>query len=447
MSSDSGSDTAELIATYQSLFVDNACAFAVLALVIYDYAITLGQEIEMFWRRKLTGATALFLLNRYLLVLDYIFNIATIERSSEVAYVSYFPVCHANHPVHHDYGRASCAVLVKAENSLYNVQYRVTSPGQHSRLFNVPVALLVGLLTLVPLGLNMSQFASGLTGMIDPIFGCTEVLPVDPNLAKKRKLHLSLTITSRTTLIVADLILIVVTWRSIPRRKESNQMGMSFAGVLFRDGLLYFVVLFALNALHLIFTMVSIVDPLNPVSNVTIFTLPRVRPSAAQCTARVQMSLLRIADVPRAGADTVSGRATHRITAALVSRFLLDLQQANRKALHLDTRSGSELDSGCSGSDAGGSQGVGSLVFERVVSSIASSLEAPGVDVDEDYEDERWALAEGHSDSGFGSGSGSGTALGSGSDGDKPDVEKMGGAGEREVLELGALGVVEELRA
>ena len=52
--------------------------------MIYDYAITLGAEIDLFWTRKPTGATALFVLNRYLLVLDYIFNIATIERSSEI---------------------------------------------------------------------------------------------------------------------------------------------------------------------------------------------------------------------------------------------------------------------------------------------------------------------------------------------------------------------------
>ena len=42
----------------------------VTALVFYEYAITLGQEIDMFWKRRFTGATALFLLNRYLLVLS-----------------------------------------------------------------------------------------------------------------------------------------------------------------------------------------------------------------------------------------------------------------------------------------------------------------------------------------------------------------------------------------
>ena len=51
-------------------------------MVIYEYVITFGEEVELFWKKKFTGATALFVLNRYLLMLDYVFNIGTIERSS-----------------------------------------------------------------------------------------------------------------------------------------------------------------------------------------------------------------------------------------------------------------------------------------------------------------------------------------------------------------------------
>ena len=124
MSSDAGPDAAELIAIYQSLcvtslrlyefnccgisydldsFIANACTIATLgecyisigvvpltcnivtsALVFYDYAITLGQEIHLFWKYKVTGATILFLLTRYLLILEMIVDVGTIERSSEI---------------------------------------------------------------------------------------------------------------------------------------------------------------------------------------------------------------------------------------------------------------------------------------------------------------------------------------------------------------------------
>ena len=35
------------------------------ALIFYEYIITFGQEVELFWRGKLTGAVILFMANRY----------------------------------------------------------------------------------------------------------------------------------------------------------------------------------------------------------------------------------------------------------------------------------------------------------------------------------------------------------------------------------------------
>ncbi|KAI0761519.1 hypothetical protein BD413DRAFT_617040 [Trametes elegans] len=54
-----------IIATYNSFFVSNCCGFAGLALLTYEYALLFGREVDLFWKKKKTGATALFLLNRY----------------------------------------------------------------------------------------------------------------------------------------------------------------------------------------------------------------------------------------------------------------------------------------------------------------------------------------------------------------------------------------------
>ncbi len=35
---------------------------------MYEYLITVGAEVELFWTRKITGATVLFLTNRYLVL-------------------------------------------------------------------------------------------------------------------------------------------------------------------------------------------------------------------------------------------------------------------------------------------------------------------------------------------------------------------------------------------
>ena len=42
------------------------------ALFFYDYALTIPQEVNLFWRGGFSGATVLFLSNRYLHVLHYI---------------------------------------------------------------------------------------------------------------------------------------------------------------------------------------------------------------------------------------------------------------------------------------------------------------------------------------------------------------------------------------
>ena len=70
------------------------------AFILYDYAITFDEEVEMFWKdafakRKLTGAAALFLVNRYLVLglrLANLFGFAPmtdkqhVVRSTRIAY-------------------------------------------------------------------------------------------------------------------------------------------------------------------------------------------------------------------------------------------------------------------------------------------------------------------------------------------------------------------------
>ena len=41
--------------------------------VIYEQFITFDQEVDLFWTRKFTGATALFLANRYLILVVNIY--------------------------------------------------------------------------------------------------------------------------------------------------------------------------------------------------------------------------------------------------------------------------------------------------------------------------------------------------------------------------------------
>ncbi len=46
------------------------------AFVVFDYLITFGQEVNLFWNRRFTGATLLFFVNRYVVLLLYTMNIS-----------------------------------------------------------------------------------------------------------------------------------------------------------------------------------------------------------------------------------------------------------------------------------------------------------------------------------------------------------------------------------
>ena len=65
------------------------------------------------------------------------------------------------------------------------------------------------------------------------------------------------------------------------------------------------------------------------------------------------------------------------MTAILVQRFLIHLQLANRRALHLDTTQNAEC-----------SRDLGTLAFERVVGSLSASLTLEDYIISKDVDSE-----------------------------------------------------------
>ncbi|RPD68588.1 hypothetical protein L226DRAFT_517059 [Lentinus tigrinus ALCF2SS1-7] len=270
----------------------------------------------MFWKKSFTGATALFLLNRYLLVLSS--TLVVVGEGITSVKV--------------------CTVIVDTQFAIYFAQYLPWAAFAAMRAYALggrhwPLAVTVLLLGLVPYGINMIQYGKGLTGIVDPIVGCASITPgLSPELGQR------FTIVSRTTQIALDLLLVGITWRTIPR--QGHGMGSSsFTAVVLRHG----NVMLVLNTLHLALTLVSIeVVPSTPASIITLFTLP--------------------------------------LTAILVSRFLLDLQYANREAVHLHSGDRRE-----DASSADSAHDTSSINFERIVGSLGSTMMAePLAESDDD---------------------------------------------------------------
>ncbi|KAI0653343.1 hypothetical protein C8Q70DRAFT_1036878 [Cubamyces menziesii] len=69
----SGSYAQEIVDAYPRLLAENYCILASSALLWFDFTLTLTTEYERIWRRKLTGATIVYLGVRHVGVIERIF--------------------------------------------------------------------------------------------------------------------------------------------------------------------------------------------------------------------------------------------------------------------------------------------------------------------------------------------------------------------------------------
>ncbi|KAI0774510.1 hypothetical protein C8Q74DRAFT_840811 [Fomes fomentarius] len=140
-------------------------------------------------------------------------------------------------------------------------------------------------------------------------------------------------ITVGVCLISSDLLVMCITWKATYKTSREIKVlgqGTSLSSILFRNGTLYFGILAMLNILHLSSTLFSIFNgdrisyQNDPTSIIVLFSEP--------------------------------------LTAILVSRFLMDLQEASNAATHQHSHISS----------------MSTLHFSRVIGSLGSSLPAPG---------------------------------------------------------------------
>ncbi|TFK85093.1 hypothetical protein K466DRAFT_552588 [Polyporus arcularius HHB13444] len=270
------SSDADAIASYESIIVNNYCVVAASVFLLYEYVITIDREVNSFWHRAPTGASILFLSNRYLSFVVNVLGLIEFKQWSD----------------------ESCASIARGLAVLTFMNYLPWAAFSGMRAYalcrDITLSTLVFLLALVPLPINAARFSFGLTGVNDPQWGCFA------EDSTPSSLQLKFVIISRTSLIVSDALIIGLTWWALPKHTVSfatlHKTRVSLTTVLLRDGTLYFGVLLIMNVLHLAFSLTSMFGFAdNGASNVTAFT--------------------------------------EVVTAVLVSRFLLNLQEANKVAI------------------------------------------------------------------------------------------------------------------
>ncbi|KAI1783681.1 hypothetical protein LXA43DRAFT_1067438 [Ganoderma leucocontextum] len=147
---------AELTAEYNSIFIDNYCANAAAVVFIYEYFTTISEEAKYFWNRKLTGASALFFLNRYVPLLGYTLSFAGYASMSD-QYIFWAGGGPASH--------RKCVVLIPDKAFAGSRAFALTRR-------NWIMLLLVCGLSLVPVVVNLVPVHYGVTGENVPLIGC-----------------------------------------------------------------------------------------------------------------------------------------------------------------------------------------------------------------------------------------------------------------------------------
>ncbi|RDX48637.1 hypothetical protein OH76DRAFT_1404561 [Lentinus brumalis] len=278
MSSDA--DAAAIVALSSALYTGWYCQLAASVLFIYDACVTFDREVTCFWITRWTGASLLFFAYKWISMAVYVMVLVQLAT---------FP------------SDESCSMFQIALEAISIAQYVPGAIFSALRAYvlsrSKPLGFLVLALSLAPVGANLVIYGYQLTGENFPPFGCLE----SENTTEA--IDIKVIAISRAPLILADILLIYITWTKLDSRSalrtDIRWTGrLSLSHILFRDGTIYFVVLSILNILHLVLSLTALQTGDNGGSYVAVFTAP--------------------------------------LTAILISRFLIDLQEANQAVVRVD---------------------------------------------------------------------------------------------------------------
>lgn len=200
-------------------------------LVAYEYIVTFDQEVNSVWARPPSATSVLLVTTRWVMVLNQIINWVPFSQSST----------------------GSCRVIDAVSFSVFFAAMiqmalfsglRVYALWRDSRLAWVFLAFVFAS-SSVPIGTNIFQLSR--TSAVyegSPFYDC--IFPVDIS----DRLNRTLLILTRTSALVADLTVLILTWAKTFqhwRQLRRLKIGTSVSSLLLRDGTFYFLALVAIN--------------------------------------------------------------------------------------------------------------------------------------------------------------------------------------------------------
>ncbi|KAI8996585.1 hypothetical protein BD414DRAFT_534275 [Trametes punicea] len=272
-------EIAQLLANIESNVILTYCQASAMALLAYYYLTTFKEEINHFLSpsTKFTGASLLYMLNRYTSLAFIVFAGPYWAFSNNVVWsVSCgFSPPSENQNLNLEYG-GSCRAEEIFGIFLENLQYLPWAAFSGLRAYalsrNLFLAFLVFLFSLSPAVLNMVTL-KWLVVFDDPSSGtCVIAKPIPTTIIRccmalftvsmtpNAEEPCTVTIMARLPLVLADLAVLVITWSTqyrMHRLSLSMRERPSLATVLLYDGTIYFFILTAINIAQMIIEMLS----------------------------------------------------------------------------------------------------------------------------------------------------------------------------------------------
>ncbi|PCH38941.1 hypothetical protein WOLCODRAFT_146790 [Wolfiporia cocos MD-104 SS10] len=217
--------------------LESYCISSGCALILYDYSLTLSQEIQLMWNKTSQGNTALFLMNRCVMisiVVSYIFMVPWVDLTNANLPISVAERMIFLVEVATDASLAMWAVV--SAFRVYAVSHRCWS-----------LAILTLLLGSAPLATNLTLEARSYFFVDNALVDQLEHLSTS-TISK-------LGLAARICLIISDALVITITWYMLHNhetRLALAQRRLSLSQLLIRDGTLNFTLLLVLNVIGVV---------------------------------------------------------------------------------------------------------------------------------------------------------------------------------------------------
>ncbi|PIL24131.1 hypothetical protein GSI_13883 [Ganoderma sinense ZZ0214-1] len=218
-----------------SIRLNNMLAIIAWSLLFYDYCLTLGTEIEHFWKRaRFSAVSTLFVLNRYLTLLGQIPII-----------VEYFVILPPMryHQFYAVFNQAIVGlILIFRTYALYN-------RNKYMMIGLVTLGLALVAATLIAGNVNTTIFTSDAQYDEPSAVGCNHSLTPEQGL--RNAVGWIAMLCMDTTIFILTLVKTI---------RVCNHMNHGVQRVLFRDGIVYYGVLVIANAVNLFTFMGPYID-------------------------------------------------------------------------------------------------------------------------------------------------------------------------------------------